>query len=324
MTNFHSMIVRFVFFPCQRSPDEIIQSIEEHTAQISTMKGTRHVKPFQNDVDFWEKSLTKISDLVDGLLNVQRQWLYMEGIFTSDDVQRQLARETEEFKYVNRIWQEEILGQIQKNPNALYVATQMNFTERIQNLVKHLEHIQKKMDDYLETKRSIFPRFYFISNEELVEILSLVRQPEAIQIHLKKLFDNIKQLRLLNKKTILANGIYSNENEEINLISTLALDGNVEHWLKDLEIKMQLTVREYLKNCLAALKGQLKKREKWIHDWPSQCCVTASEIEWTSATTKALLTCQTDGNLKPLKKLFRIQVQNTKECVVFRNEINSR
>lgn len=175
-------------------------------------------------------------------------------------------------------------------------------------LLQRLENIQKKMDDYLETKRSAFPRFYFISNEELVEILSLSRQPELIQVHLKKLFDNIKTLRLLVKKTTLANGIISNENEEINLLATLSLEGNVEHWLRDLETKMQITVREYLKNCLAALKLQGVKRDRWVKDWPSQCSVTASEIEWTSATTKALLACQADGNVKPLKKLFRTQV----------------
>jgi dynein heavy chain len=114
------------------------------------------------------------------------------------------------------------------------------------------------------------------------------------------------------KKTILANGIISHEDEEINLISTLSLEGNVENWLKDLEAKMQITVREYLKNCLSTLKQHLTKRDKWVKDWPSQCCVTASEIEWTSATTKALSTCHTDGNLKPLKKLFRSQVRIVK------------
>lgn len=291
-----------------RSPDLIIQSVEEHTAQISAMKGTRYIKPFIHEVNFWEKSITQISELCDGLLNVQRQWLYMEGIFTSDDVQRQLARETAEFQSINQIWQEEILASIRTNPNALFVATKLNLSEKLHRLFERFEHIQKKMEDYLETKRMIYPRFYLISNEELVEILSLSRQPELIQVHLKKLFDNIKSLRLLTKKSILANGIISHENEEINLISTLSLQGNVEHWLRELETKMQLSVREYLKNCLAALKLQLNKREKWIKDWPSQSCVTASEIEWTSATTKALLTCQADGNVKALKKLFRTQV----------------
>lgn len=180
--------------------------------------------------------------------------------------------------------------------------------DQIQNLLKSLENIQKKMEDYLETKRVIFPRFYFISNEELVAILSLSRQPELIQTHLKKLFENIKCLRLVVKKTIFANGIQSNEDELINLVAILSLEGNVENWLKELEIKMQITVREYLKNSLSALKLHLKKRDKWIKDWPSQCCVTASEIEWTSATTKALLMCQADGNIKPLRQLFRTQV----------------
>ena len=109
-----------------RAPDQIIEYIEEHTAQISTIKGTRHVKPFQNEIDYWETSIAQISELCDGLLNVQRQWLHMEGIFNSDDAQRQLSCETTEFIYVNRIWQEEIIGQIRENPNALYVATKLS------------------------------------------------------------------------------------------------------------------------------------------------------------------------------------------------------
>ena len=109
-----------------RSPEEIIQCIEEHIAQISTVKSTRHVKPFQNDIDYWETSIGRISELCDGLLDVQRQWLYMEGIFTSDDVQRQLPRETADFKHVNMIWQDEIIRKIRENPNALYVATKFS------------------------------------------------------------------------------------------------------------------------------------------------------------------------------------------------------
>ena len=61
---------------------------------------------------------------------------------------------------------------------------------------KQLEEIQKSLDMYLETKREAFPRFYFISNDDLLEILGQSKNPEAIQAHLKKLFDNIKSLKL--------------------------------------------------------------------------------------------------------------------------------
>lgn len=60
-----------------------------------------------------------------------------------------------------------------------------------------LEEIQKALDMYLETKRQIFPRFYFLSNDDVLEILGQSQNPEAMQPHLKKCFDNIKSLRFV-------------------------------------------------------------------------------------------------------------------------------
>lgn len=59
-----------------------------------------------------------------------------------------------------------------------------------------LEEIQKALDLYLETKRQIFPRFYFLSNDDVLEILGQSQNPKAMQPHLKKCFDNIKSLNI--------------------------------------------------------------------------------------------------------------------------------
>ena len=51
---------------------------------------------------------------------------------------------------------------------------------------------QKSLTDYLDAKRGIFPRFYFISDDELLSILGS-SDPMAVQPHMLKLFDNCRR-----------------------------------------------------------------------------------------------------------------------------------
>lgn len=51
-------------------------------------------------------------------------------------------------------------------------------------------------------KRSVFPRFYFLTNDELLEIFSQTTNPEAVQPHLRKCFDNIKRIKFVDAPEI--------------------------------------------------------------------------------------------------------------------------
>jgi dynein heavy chain len=90
-----------------------------------------------------------------------------------------------------------------KQPKALDQAadyeTKMNLRKFLENN-KKLDDIQKCLEEYLETKRSAFPRFYFLSNDELLEILSQTRNAHAVQPHLIKCFDSMKKIEFTKEK----------------------------------------------------------------------------------------------------------------------------
>lgn len=59
-----------------------------------------------------------------------------------------------------------------------------------------LNLVQNGLSNYLETKRSVFPRFYFLSDDELLEILADSKNLLAVQPHLKKCFENVYKVNV--------------------------------------------------------------------------------------------------------------------------------
>jgi len=68
--------------------------------------------------------------------------------------------------------------------------------KKLQAMSARLDATQRALELYMETKRNVFPRFYFISNDDLLDILVHANNPKRLQPHLKKCFDNINKLEL--------------------------------------------------------------------------------------------------------------------------------
>ena len=111
-----------------------------------------------------------------------------------------------------------------------------------------------------ETKRAAFARFYFLSNDELLEILSETKDPTKVQPHLKKCFEAIKKVKFEEDLTITA--MISGEGEQVKLDTVVDPNGaNVEAWMTGLENEMRVSVRARMWDAIKAYREQ--KRTDW-------------------------------------------------------------
>ena len=156
---------------------------------------------------------------------------------------------------------------------------------------KILDQIQKSLTNYLESKRLVFPRFYFLSDEELLEILAQNKDPKTIQKHINKCFEGINQLEFNEFSQITQ--IISPESEIITLKSPITLldistnfQLKVENWLSELESAMQLTIQHIIQLSLQA--SYQTARIDWLFQYPGQIILLVNLIRWTKETEDIL------------------------------------
>ena len=171
-------------------------------------------------------------------VRVQANFLYLEPVLRAEDIRTTLPREAKEFEQTAAVWAS-ITSRVKPNVPVVALVASFNLRELLMEADQGLERIMKGLSAYLEMKRERFPRFYFLSNEELLEILGESKKPERVQAHLKKCFEGIDKVVFETASEGLAiTGLVSKEGELLEILRKVVpaeVQNNVEQWLLELE-----------------------------------------------------------------------------------------
>lgn len=178
-----------------KASEELIETLEENQVVLQNLMTSKFVAHFLEEVSGWQKKLTTADQVITVWFEVQRTWTHLESIFmSSEDIRKQLPIDSARFDQIDTDFKV-MMEEMSKTSNVIHATNRDGLCEKLDELQSELTLCEKALAEYLETKRLYFPRFYFISSADLLDILSNGNRPEVVCKHLTKLFDSIAKLK---------------------------------------------------------------------------------------------------------------------------------
>ncbi len=285
--------------------DDVFQLLDDSLVTIAQILGSRYVGAIRDSVEKWHAKLLLLQATLDQWLECQKTWMYLEPIFAAPDIQRQLPNESKVFKNVSSSWKE-VMKQTNADPNCVKQGAAKGRREAFAKNNAMLDGVQRGLEEYLSTKRQAFPRFYFLSNDELLDILARSNgDPRAVQPYLRKCFDNLVRLEFSSANVPDIVAMISAEGERITLGRNLKARGNVEEWLRLVEKRMRVTLHSIIK---AGVTDYLTtNRKEWVLVQKAQVVSVVGKIMWCRGSEEAVKNGELDEwyeeNLSQLRDL---------------------
>ena len=202
----------------EKKSRELQMKLDEQTSKIQNIVGnpvTQTDQKLKTDARNLDAKLKLVQSVLDQIVLFQSTFFYLQPIFSGTE-NKALSNEQVQFTKVNEYW-----GGIMDNVSEDEISLSEMFDKDL-NLLKpliennaQLREIKKNLEDYLNSKRKLFPRFYFVSDEDLMKILAQSKDPNQIQQHLPKCFEGIYQVNFENDSIITA--MHSVDGEKVDL-----------------------------------------------------------------------------------------------------------
>ena len=263
--------------------EQLFIDLDDTLSTLNNIIGSRYVRRLLSRAITVKQQFDLLWQVADEWVHCQRNWLYLDSIFSSNDIRSHLKKETSDFEMIDKTWRPLTRAIGGTSRNILLNYANPEHLAKLQKMNKAMDKIKKELQNYLETKRKEFPRFYFLSDGELLPIMSRSTDINAAEPILPKCFDGIVRLDLgPNRPSYEITGMYSAEDEHIGFKNVrMRGEDNVVIWLKQVEGQMVEVLKKLIKSGYTDyFQGEIE-RTAWVLKHYAQVVSCVTQLIWT-------------------------------------------
>lgn len=277
-----------------RNWDKLFDVCQANISTLSSMRNLVSYGEFEERRSALEGQLYELESIFDSWIEVQKHWAYLDGVLSNNsDIRSSLPTESTRFNNLSF----EFMGLLQRISKMTMVFEILSIKGLKHSLLKikeSLERTKKGLTNYLELQRELFPRFYFLGNEDLLELIGGAGDFTRINKHIKQMFFGVDFLNKDDDTQCIVE-VVSPEGERLKLANPVSLlkVHELHELLSQLETQIRLSVALLILKAVHELEAvfrgtfDVKNLADITSQFPAQVLVVAFNVMFTRMAEKA-------------------------------------